>query len=200
MNNATADQLKKVQKVSTIVKGAFQGLMVLVSIGSFLKIAGLVFMPDGGATMTSAGANVVTAGQRAFNFHLSLLDMEVVADEVQLSVRVVIGIALVLSLLVYLKILKHLVALFADYEQGQIFTRANVHQLRQIGITILCIPALWLAVDLGFVVLTQLIAPGSASVESGFPVMTLLTGIIVVLMSWIMDVGRAMQEESELVI
>ena len=200
MNNATAEQLKKVQKVSTIVKGAFQGLMVLVSIASFLKIAGLVFMSDTTVTVTDAEVSEVAAGQRSFNMHLSLLDMEVAADEVQLSVRLLTGIALVLSLLVYLKILKHLVALFSDYEQGQIFTRANVHQLRQLGITILCIPALWIAVDLGFVVLTQLIAPGSAMVESSFPVMTLLTGIIVVLMSWIMDVGRAMQEESELVI
>src|SRR5688572_9518918 len=183
MNVTTAEQLKKVQKVSAFVKGAFQTLMVLVSIASFLKFAVLVFMPEGSVTMTYAGVDVVAAEQRSFNFHLNLLDIEITADEVQFSMRVFMGITRVLSLLVYLKILQHLVVLFSGYAQGQIFTRANVHQLRQIGITVLYIPVLWIAADLGLVVLTELIAPGTAIVESSFPVMTLLTGIIVVLMS-----------------
>jgi hypothetical protein len=99
-----------------------------------------------------------------------------------------------------MKILQHLVLLFSGYAEGLIFTRENVYQIRQIGITILCIPVLWMIVDLGFVILTKIIAPGSATVESGYPLVAILAGTIVVLMSWIMDVGRALHEESELVI
>mgnify|MGYP003578448131 CR=1 FL=1 len=200
MDISTADQLKKVQKVSTFVTGAFKTLMVLVGIASVLKLGVLVFMPDAAVTMTDSGVEAVPADNPSFNFHLRLLDIEITADELVFPVRIFTGIALILSVVVYMKILQHLVLLFSGYAEGLIFTRANVHQIRQIGITILCIPLFWMVVDIGFIILMKIIAPGTAIVESGYPLVSILAGTIVVLMSWIMDVGRALHEESELVI
>lgn len=200
MNLSTSDQLTKVKKVSAFVRGAFQTLMVLVGIATVLKLSVLIFMSNSAVTMTDTNVNVEQAAESSFSYRINLLDIVLTADEVQTPLRVFTGLVLVISFAVYMKILQHLVLLFSGYEKGLIFTSANVNQIRQIGITILCIPVIWSGVDLGFIILDNVSDAGIYMVESYFPFTTALAGIVVLLLSWIMDVGRALYEENELVI
>src|SRR5688572_27001130 len=109
MNLTTSDQLTRVKKVSTFVRGAFQTLMVLVGIVTFLKLSVLIFMPESAIEMSDSGVTIEADSTPSFRYRLTLLDIVLTADEVQTPLRVFTGITVVVSLLVSLKILQHLV-------------------------------------------------------------------------------------------
>ena len=109
-------------------------------------------------------------------------------------------IGTVLSSAILLKLDFHLIKLFGLYADGKIFTHDNVHEIRQIGITVLLFPALWV---LGLLVPTFIPGEGlttTITTDGTDPFTEIIVGTIVLVVSWIMDVGRELREEQDLVV
>src|SRR3970282_1974408 len=124
VNTTTPAQLRKVQATSALLRRFF---MVLFGL-TFVALLGSVV-----ASLTIAPAGVITLAAVEFAG-------EAITGKIQLigMLRVVLGAA------VGLKILSHLIKLFGLYADGKIFTSKNVSQIRQLGITALFFPAVWL--------------------------------------------------------
>jgi Protein of unknown function (DUF2975) len=133
-----------------------------------------------------------------------------VGDEITWSVKIAVSIGWALTVAISLKLLGHLGKLFGLYARGQIFTAENVGQIREIGISVFLFMAIW-----AYGLLTQYVigVPGAGSaIEArgmavrgfGFglpePLTVVLAGIIIVVVSWIMDVGRELREDQDLTV
>jgi hypothetical protein len=96
-----------------------------------------------------------------------------------------------------------MIRIFDLYAAGKIFTDANVRHMRQIGVTIFLFSAYWL-VDLAlqFVPPSALAAFDTRQVEINLniPFGIVILGTVIVFFSWIMDVGRELREEQDLVV
>jgi len=106
----------------------------------------------------------------------------------------------ILKALVALKAFYHLIRLFGLYADGRIFTSGNVVQLRQLGVTLLLLPALWVLELLAVVPEIAARDDGWLNLLPSFPMTAGLGGGIVIMLAWIMDVGRELRDEHELVI
>lgn len=107
----------------------------------------------------------------------------------------------VLPSAVIMTILYFLIKLFKLYEQGKIFTMLNVKYLKNIGVTMLIGQIVGLIYD-GLIsfALTFHNPPGHwvASVTfSNYDVYNILTAVMVIVISWIMEEGCKLQEENQ---
>jgi hypothetical protein len=104
--------------------------------------------------------------------------------------------------------LLHLYRLFKRLEAGSIYTKQNVYHLRQVGLAsmalaviqfLLPLTAFGLA-ELGFIDRTFVtsVAPGNGvPAFVGPPLSGLITASLILLASWIMDVGTVVSEDAE---
>ena len=184
----TAERLRRVQKYSAYVRGVFWFLFVLGAaiwmITSIIALEG-VFNPRPDPSLRIG--NTEYHGEAITGF-----------------VRAIGYVYASLGVIVALKLTFHLARLFSLYADGKIFSVENVRQIRQIGITLLLFPALWVA---GLALPEVLPAVGATS-AGGAPVFAQFVGtvqsgvlgLIVLIVSWIMDVGRQLREEQDLVV
>lgn len=98
----------------------------------------------------------------------------------------------------------YLIRLFGLYERGEIFTRANVGCIRRIG-WVLLIGQIVAPLDraLTGVILTLNNPPGARMLRLGLDgndVSTAVIAGVIILASWIMDLGRELQEENALTV
>jgi hypothetical protein len=106
----------------------------------------------------------------------------------------------VLTAAVLLKLFYHLIKLFGLYAEAMIFTEQNVAQIRQIGISLLLLPVVWLVAS-GFAVSQAGTSADFWSLALGsFPFAGLIGGGAILPIAWIMDAGRKLREEQDLVI
>jgi hypothetical protein len=100
--------------------------------------------------------------------------------------------------------LLYLVRLFGLYARGMIFTSGNVACYRKLGHVILwSMAASIVHSSLMTVVLTLDNPPGQRMISFGISsseIARLLIGMTVLLVSWIMEVGREIQEEQQLTV
>jgi uncharacterized membrane protein len=173
-------QLQKVQKYSRSLQRVFKfsfGVVLLGAVASLL----LLFRPSDGPILLGG--------------------IELVRESLTGWSTVFVVAFIVLYYAVWLKIFYHLIRLFGLYADAKIFTRDNVTQIRQIGIAILVFPALWVFALLALapaMVGDSAVSPRSIVPSSPMP--ALVVGAIVMIVSWIMDVGRELREHDELVI
>lgn len=99
---------------------------------------------------------------------------------------------------IFLKLFFHLRRLFQQYAEGTIFGRENVHQIRQIGITILMFPVLWALVAIAPVFIPVDGQTALLEYDGAGPLPEVILGTIILVVSWIMDVGRELREEQDL--
>jgi hypothetical protein len=184
----TAEKLKQVQRYSTSLQRLFKFLFAL------------------GAIAVVIAALLILTGAEPFDANVRIGSAVYSGDSISGTIRVIAIVGLALGAGIALKLNFHLIKLFGLYAQGDIFTADNVRQIRQIGITVLLIPALWL---LG--VIAPLLV-GVAAYEAGSTTTTfmmilpstpfdeVIAGTIIIVISWIMDVGRELREEQDLVV
>jgi hypothetical protein len=182
MSTETAEKLKKVQKYSASLRNLFRFLFVLGALALVVETA------------------LVVSGAEPFDTNARIGNTEYSGDSIPGTIRAIAFIGFVLRLAILLKLNFHLVKLFGLYADGEIFSAENVNQIRQIGITMLLFPALWV---LGLFV--PMLIPGeglSKTITNGGwqPFSGLTLGAIVIVVSWIMDVGRELREEQDLVV
>jgi hypothetical protein len=176
MNTQIPEQLRKVRSASRSLQRFFILLLVLT-------VAGLL------ATLFGPEPPPVELAGITFG-----------ADAVTGRIQTLWILERALGAAIALKAFVHLIRLFGLYANGRIFTRDNVRQLRQLGITLVLLPVLWLGVFLAVVPEIRDMGDGWIRAMASFPMMAGLGGAIVILIAWIMDVGRELRDEHDLVI
>jgi len=182
MTSEAAQRLEKVQKYSVSFKRLFRFLFVVVALALVVQTI------------------LIVTGAEPYGSSVRIGNTEYSGDSIPFAIRTIAWLGTTLGLAVLLKLNFHLIKLFSLYADGKLFNRENVHQIRQIGITVLLFPALWV---LGLIVPGFLPTDDVARslVSSGqHPFTELIVGAIIVVVAWIMDVGRELREEQDLVV
>jgi hypothetical protein len=121
------------------------------------------------------------------------------------ALRVAAGVPLFIKGAMIMQLLYFLSQLFAHYAKGEIFTSSAVAYMRKVGYTLLGFPIVAL---LNFVfagAIAQMVADGKPwgplhIVGLSLKMELVCVAVVVLLISWVMDVGRAQREENELTI
>ncbi|MEI6242228.1 MAG: DUF2975 domain-containing protein [Chlamydiota bacterium] len=187
--------MHKIQKVSQIFRFLFLAIMILMpfftisywytgnSIGLIVPASWTEFLQSQGCTLGHNSElyvyTALTSGQKFFAFLTSLIPLSI-------------------SLI----ILYFLVKLFSLYESLIIFTEKNVKLIRNIGYTILFGEALHFIIyePLFSLAVTFSNPPGQRMIKisiQGENIAWICAGFLLILISWIMNEGRKLQEEQE---
>jgi hypothetical protein len=182
MGSEAARKLEKIQKYSVSLKRLFRFLFVVVALAMVVQTI------------------LMLTGAEPYETSARIGPMEYRGDPIPPAIRTIAWLGTTLGLAVLLKLNFHFIKLFALYSDGKLYHRETVQQIRQIGITFLLFPALWvLGVIVASVLPTQELS--RTLVSSGQdPFNELLVGAIIVVVAWVMDVGRELREEQDLVI
>jgi hypothetical protein len=98
-----------------------------------------------------------------------------------------------------LKILYHFIKLLGNFAKGQLFTTQNVAQLRQIGLTLMCAPVVWLIAMIG--AWPEIAAQDQwMRIMPFFPGGAALAGAVFLFAGRIMNEGRELRDEQDLVV
>jgi hypothetical protein len=182
MGSEAVQKLEKVQKYSVSLKRLFRFFFVVVALAAVVQTI-LMF-----------------TGAEPYDTTVRIGPIEYRGGSIPLEIRAIAWLGTTLGSVVLLKLHFHLIKLFGLYSDGKLFDRENVHQFRQIGITILLFPALWV---LGVIVASFLPTQDLSRtlISSGQdPFNDLLVGAVIVVVAWVMDVGRELREEQDLVV
>lgn len=193
MSPETEKKLAQVRKYSASLRTLFKVLFALMALAGLAALAFVTLPGDVPRNLKVAG--VLHRG-----------------DEVTPLIRIVAVIGIVLGIGLALKLNYHLIRLFDLYARGEIFMADNVRQIRQIGISVFLFIFLWLFELIAKVVLHAAVSPavvGTAAGDAtrsidinlgGAPFGLAIAGIVIMVVSWIMDVGRELREEQELTV
>ena len=192
MSPETQEKLDKVKKYSASLSMVF---WVFWFILAFAGLIGLIILLT------------VNDSQRVPST-LNFGGMSYVGDEITWTVKIAASIGLMLGVAIALKLLGHLGKLFGLYARGEIFTAENVRQIREIGVSVFLFMAIWayglMATYIigvpGSAIETQTLAVRGWGIGLPEPLTVVLAGIIIVVISWIMDVGRELREDQDLTV
>jgi hypothetical protein len=180
MDSKTHTQIDKIKKVSRYIKTICRALKWVSISVLFCEAMIIVIGPVQGKYQVNGidvPLNLLTSGA-----------------------KVILIFILCLYFSVLLKGLHHMAALFSLFAEGNIFIKKSIGQIKQLGITVLfAVAANLAAFPLNIVVLNS-ISFEHINMSYSFPVGNIITGCFVILISWIMEVGREMREEIELTI
>lgn len=174
-------RLVKVRRMSRIANRVCFGAMIVIVAIALLLVVGAVLAPE--------------------RFNCNVNGLSVPCDQLS-PATAVFALAVVGSIVgLLIKGLYHLSRLFGNYAAGQIFTRGSAEQIRRLGITVL---VYWVFQILLLVALTVLMATQQfvwpADRPIPIPFVALLAGGIIILISWVMEVGTELREENELTV
>ncbi|MFZ4396533.1 MAG: DUF2975 domain-containing protein [Kiritimatiellia bacterium] len=198
MKTDTQTPIERIRKASRVVRSACMIMMGITLTFFIAGVAGTIIRSETFCSLEYVSSNGQT------KLPLSQLTTASI-------ILMTVGVALVMA--VRLKGLYHLYKLFGHYSEGDIFTAESVAQIRQLGITFLLgAGAQVLGVLIGWIIAWQCgIAPtvpikfdpsslipftGGDSGAIGSAV----AGSVIILISWVMDTGRGLREESDLTI
>jgi hypothetical protein len=192
MNPATELKLAQVRKYSASLRRVFRFLAVFVAIGAIISVLVLLTRPN------RAGMTLLLWGR------------EIPGEDLTWTLKILASIWLLLIFAIALKLLHHLAALFDLYSRGLIFTAENVLQIRRIGISVFLFVLSYIYVAFAQIFLFATDQPLPTASAAGdridldfdgpFPFAQIITGIIIIVVSWIMDVGRELREEADLTV
>ena len=174
MKPETEERLKKIKRISNILRGICKVLLALLICGFFV-VMGLTF--DGRATL-----------------HFS--DNSVPLAPLPLPSRLGLAVIVELAMAVKFKGLYHLYRLFGNYGRGDIFTTESAAQIRQLGITAL----LWAGVTFFWTCIAPVLTQSHLPTLFPFHADSLVTGLVIIVISWFMEMAAEMREENELTV
>jgi hypothetical protein len=187
MTPETEAKLAKVRKYSASLKTLFH------IASAFVGLAGLVSLI---LTLTANGSDT-----RTINF----AGISYAGDGITWPLQIVVAIAIAMVFTIIFSLLHNLAQLFGHYAKGEIFTAGSVRRIRNIGVTVFMFVAVWIYAILASFVLQ--LAPSTAlpqttTVGIGIPgpLAIVTAGIIIMIISWVMDVGRELSEEHDLTV
>ncbi len=177
MMTITASKLGAIQRASRGLRGLFIFLFVIAVLGVLSNLT----HPLPQSAKTLAG-------------------IEFVGPAVTEKIQLLWLLQNVLRTAIYLKLFYHLMRLLGLYSEGQLFTAQNVAQIRQLGLTFMFTPALWLMVLIAAA--PQIVAAQDQwlKIMPSFPGGALMNGAILLFVSWIMNEVRELRDEQDLVV
>lgn len=132
-----------------------------------------------------------------------ILKMDI-GQNLDLLTRFFLFITSLIPIAVILYAVFTLVQLFRLYENGIVFSMLNVKYYRRLGYLILFwVLALFFYTPIASLVVSINNPPGERFITLGFEllnVLTLITGSLVVLVSWVMDEARKLEDEQTLTV
>jgi hypothetical protein len=192
MSPETEAKLARVKKYSTSLRRVFNFFAFMAFCGMPLSL--LIVLTRG----TSDASATMAVFDRVFS-----------GDEITWTLKLLVSIWALFVFGVALKLLRHLAGLFDLYAQGKIFTADNVYQIRQIGVSVFLFLATGVYALLAKLLLLALDHPLGAAANPDSQTIgpdldtamtQILGGTIIIVVSWIMDVGREMREEQDLTV
>ena len=181
MNTETQVKLGKIRKMSKIVRAFCKiggGLLGIIT----LLLMILIIIGEKNSTVQFGNSPKISASQLTAG-----------------TKCLAIIFAAVVSAVVF-KGIYHLHELFGNYAEGNIFTTESVAQIRQLGITLFLLAGVHYLLDPIMSILAGGWSANKAGLLLGLPVAELLLGLVIILISWVMDLGRELREENESVI
>ena len=172
-------KLENVQKYSSYLSRLFQVLL-------WLTVATLILQTV-----------LILLGEETFGYvRIGLTEYS--GGAIPPAAQVIAWINTLAALGIFLKLNLHLSRLFDHYANGKIFGHENVHQIRQIGITVLLFPALWILTAIAPVFIAADGRTALMDYDGAGPLPAVILGAIIMIVAWIMDVGRDLREEQDL--
>ncbi|MGD0060305.1 MAG: DUF2975 domain-containing protein [Verrucomicrobiia bacterium] len=168
-------RLKKIKRVSNVLRVICQVGMIIVTC-VFIGVMALILIGRGSICF-------------ADNCSLPLAPLTVPA-------RLVLAVVSALALAVGFKGFYHLYRLLGNYGRGDIFTSESAGQIRQLGITVL----LWYGANILWAFTAVSLSPATLPFSVQFHSDSLVTGPIIIVISWFMEMAAEMREENELTI
>lgn len=181
MTAETASKLANVQRYSASLKRLFQVLLVAVALAMCAKVF------------------LIAIGDEVFSY-LRIGLTEYRGESIPWAAHVISWVGNLLGLAILLKLFFHLQKLFGHYAEGRIFEKESVQQIRQIGVTVLLFPVLWLSLAIAPNFIPAEGRTALLESDGAGPFMELIAGAVILVVSWIMDVGREMREEQDLLV
>ncbi len=218
MSQETETQLRKVRRVSEAIKVLVQIALAFGGIGMAMCLIGIVaassfqvYLGDGDFALSFFSGESPQAVVQLYDsrspFGVNIVAETPAAAEVTrlvtaptMPLRVTTGLVMFLNVSVVLFMLEQLSRLFTRFANGEIFTRPVVARIRVIGYALLGFPAVSLLNSIFAVALAAQLGASGESTHLTMDESMLAVAVVVILISRIMDVGRAMQEEQELTI
>jgi hypothetical protein len=99
-----------------------------------------------------------------------------------------------------LKALYHLIRLMVLYARGKLFAAQSVAQIRQIGITYACAVPIWLVSLIGAAPEIAAAQDQWTNIMPSFPGGAMIGAVLFLFASRVMDEGRKLREEQDLVV
>jgi hypothetical protein len=212
MEYASMQQIEKVKKMSRAISIFFKVLQWLMIPMLFIVSATIIWSPSepatgktdveiGGLHVTMRGVTI-QEGSMLPAIELKLFSVVMAGNKLNQNVKAfLIIIMAVLSFFIF-KMLHHLRKLFGNYAVGDIFSEKSIGQIRQLGFSLLFLGGLDF-VPLFLVIQNfrnYIFSESFRIIGINIPLDNIVSGCIVILISWIMDVGRNMHEENELTV
>jgi hypothetical protein len=187
-------KLEQVKRYSASLRTVFRFVSIVVAFAGLVGLIIVLTVNDGQRIPST-----IAFGGSSF-----------AGDEITWMVKIAVALGMALSVGIALKLLHHLATLFDHYARGEIFTSDTVRQIRAIGVSVFLFVSIWLY---GLLVQSILGVPAAVrqAAETGIdvrgwgigvpePLAVVLAGIMIIVVSWIMDVGRELREEQDLTV
>jgi Protein of unknown function (DUF2975) len=109
-------------------------------------------------------------------------------------------VQVVLTTALNLKILYHFIRLTGLFSKGTLFTAQNVAQMRQVGLTFVCWPAVWLVVLIGAAPEIAAAQDQWVKIMQSFPGGAVMGALVFLFVSRLMNEARELRDEQDLVV
>lgn len=181
MNRSIEARLDRVKRTSRSARRACYLLMVLVALAALVGLAATLTIPE---TLTCDFGGVRQP-----------------CRELPPGAVVLTTVALLGGLALVWAALYRLARLFGNYSRGEIFTRGSVREIRWLGYVAVAYAVFELAL---FVAALAVFAgagdEGQTNLRFELPIGPVVIASLLLLLSWVMDVGAEMREENELTV
>lgn len=178
-------RLEQVKQTSRSARRACFWMMAFVLLAAAVTVIGRLTLPE-------------AAQPAGWAWTCELDGLRGPCNQLGPQVLTVFLIALLGGVALMLTALYRLARLFGNYSRGEIFTRGSVGEIRWIGYLLAAGAVFQLLL---FVAVLTLRADGGGEwpIELRFdlPIVPVLVASLVMLLSWVMDVGAEMREEHE---
>ncbi|HNW92027.1 MAG TPA: DUF2975 domain-containing protein [bacterium] len=178
--------IERIQQASQKFKTLFTGLMVVIPIAALLLWLGYNQLPDGLRAQLCAGLLVQPAGS------------------LSLSSRLLACLATLLPVAVAMLGCLYLIRLFGLYQQGRIFSGDTTRCYRSLGYVIIASVVIGIVHNsMMSVIVTLDNPPGQRLLSVGFSsadFSRIVIGLLVLVVAWVMDLGRELHEEQQLTV